>query len=138
MRMSTRHTQGFTLVEVIAAGVILSGAVMLVATVGTQAMIGTGVNRRHEMAASLIDRQLRLIDYLGIDAFIASGETEGQSDDFGFALHWQVETEYQEIDGLYLVRMTVTWVDRNRPYRLVVDTMFNGDAQAEEGGTDAG
>ncbi len=127
-----RHTQGFTLVEVIAASVILSGAVMLVGAIGTQAMIGTGLNRHHEMAVSLIDKQLRLIDYIGIDSFIESGETEGDSEDFGYALHWQVETEDQEIDSLYLVRMTVSWVDRNRPYSVTVDTMLDGEALGEE------
>ena len=134
MRIQKRHSQGFTLVEVIAASVILSGAVMLVGTIGTQAMIGTGLNRRHEMAASLIDKQLRLIDYIGIDSFIESGETEGDSEDFGFALHWQVETEDQEIYSLYLVRITVTWVERNRPYSVTVDTMFGGEALMEEEG----
>ena len=136
--MRIRHTQGFTLVEVIAASVILSGAVMLVASVGTQAMIGTGHNRRYEMAASLIDRQLHLIDYLGIDAHIESGETEGDSQDFGFPMHWQVETEYQEIDSLYLVRVTVTWVDRKRPYTLTVDTMFDGEALMEDAENETG
>jgi len=132
MRIPKRHTQGFTLVEVIAASVILSGAVMLVGSIGTQAMIGTGLNRRHEMAASLIDKQLSLIDYIGIDSFIESGETEGDSRDFGFPLHWQVETEDQEIDSLYLVRITVSWVERNRPYSITVDTMFDGEALMEE------
>ncbi len=127
-----RHLRGFTLVEVIAASVILSGAVMLVGTIGTQAMIGTGLNRHHEMAVSLIDKQLSLIDYLGIDAFIEAGETEGDSQDFGYALHWQVETEDQEIDSLYLVKITVSWVERNRPYSVSVDTMFDGEALMED------
>ena len=127
-----RHAKGFTLVEVIVASVILSGAVMLVGTIGTQAMIGTELNRRHEMAVSLIDRQLSLIDYLGIDAFIESGETEGDSEDFGFPLHWQVETEDQEIDSLYLVRITVSWVERNRLYSITVDTLFDGEALMED------
>jgi prepilin-type N-terminal cleavage/methylation domain-containing protein len=127
-----RNTRGFTLVEVIAASVILCGAVMLVGTIGTQAMTGTRLNRRYEMAVSLIDKQLSLIDYVGIDAFIESGELEGESEDYGYALHWQVETEYQEIDSLYMVRITVSWVDRNRPYSISVDTMFDGVTLMEE------
>ncbi|MEA3227287.1 MAG: prepilin-type N-terminal cleavage/methylation domain-containing protein, partial [Planctomycetota bacterium] len=87
-----RNTKGFTLVEVIAASVILCGAVMLVGTIGTQAMTGTRLNRRYETAISLIDKQLSLIDYVGIDSFIESGEVEGESEDFGYPLHWQVET----------------------------------------------
>ncbi len=121
-----RNTKGFTLVEVIAASVILCGAVMVVGTIGTQAMTGTKLNRRYEMAVSLIDRQLSMIDYLGIDAFIESGESQGQSEDYGYPFSWEVQTEYQEIDSLYLVKITVTWFEGQRPYSVTVDTMFDG------------
>ncbi len=127
-----RKDTGFTLVEVIAASVILCGAVMLVGRVGTQAMTGTKLNRRYEMAASLVDRQLSLIDYLGIDAFIEAGESEGDSEDFGYMFHWEVVTEYLEIDSLFLVRITVMWAEGRRPYSISVDTMFDGIIPMEE------
>ena len=133
-----RRAKGFTLVEVIAASVILCGAVMLVGRVGTQAMTGTKLNRRYEMAASLVDRQLSLIDYLGIDAFIEAGESEGESEDFGYTFHWQVVTEYQEIDSLFLVRITVTWAEGRRPYSISVDTMFDGVTPMEEASGESG
>ena len=127
-----RRRKGFTLVEVIAASVILCGAVMLVGRVGTQAMTGTKLNRRYEMAASVIDRQLSLIDYVGIDAFIEGGEFEGLYEDLGYAFQWEVETEYQEIDSLYSVKITVTWAEGRRPYSITVDTMFDGVALMDE------
>jgi len=128
-----RKAKGFTLVEVIAASVILCGAVMLVGRVGTQAMTGTKLNRRYEMACSVVDRQLTLIDYVGIDAFIEGGETEGQSDDLGYTFNWQVETEYLELDSLYLVKITVSWLEGVRPYSITVETMFDGVMEMEEG-----
>lgn len=134
MTVSRRKAKGFTLVEVIAASVILCGAVMLVGRVGTQSMIGTKLNRRYEMACSLADRQLTLIDYVGIDSFIQSGETSGESDDLGYMFHWQAETEYQEIDSLYSVKVTVSWIEGARPYSITVETMLNGVIQTEEGG----
>jgi len=105
---------------------------MIVGTIGTQALIGTRLNRRYEMAASLIDRQLTLIDYVGIDSFIESGQTEDDSEDFGYLYHWEVQTEYQEIDSLYLVTVTVSWVEGSRPYSLSVDTMFDGMALPDD------
>jgi len=134
MRVSRRKAKGFTLVEVIAASVILCGAVMLVGRVGTQAMTGTKLNRHYEMACSLVERQLTLLDYVGIDAFIESGETEGQSDDLGYTFNWQAETEYLELDSLYSVKITVSWLEGVRPYSITVETMFDGVAQMEEGG----
>lgn len=137
MSRRRKKAKGFTLVEVIAASVILCGAVMLVGRIGMQAMTGTKLNRRYEMAASLIDRQLSLIDYLGIDAFLETGETEGTSDDLGYTFKWAVQSEYQEIDSLYALKITVTWFEGRRPYSVTVDTMFDGiiPMDEESGGT---
>jgi prepilin-type N-terminal cleavage/methylation domain-containing protein len=130
--------KGFTLIEVIASSIILCGAVMIVGAIGTQALTGTHLNRRYETAASLADKQLSLIDYIGIDSIVEMGQTEGDYEESGYQYHWKIETEYQDIDGLYLVRLTVSWVDRNRPYSISVDTMLNGKTLSEESGTETG
>jgi hypothetical protein len=131
MRSKTK-TKGFTLVEVVASSIILCGAVMIVGAIGTQALTGTHLNRRYEMAVSLADKQLSLIDYIGIDSIVEMGQLEGEYEDAGFKYYWKINTEYQEIDSLYLVTLTVSWVDRSRPYSISVDTMLNGETLSEE------
>ena len=126
MTLAKRNTRGFTLVEVIAASIILCGAVMIVGAIGTRALTGTRLNRQYEMAASLADKQLSLIDYVGIDSVIELGQLEGDFEDSEYVYHWQIKTEYQEIDSLYLVTATIGWVEGNRPYSLSVDTMLDG------------
>jgi prepilin-type N-terminal cleavage/methylation domain-containing protein len=137
MRAMTK-TKGFTLVEVVASSVILCGAVMIVGAIGAQALSGTHLNRRYEMAVSLVDKQLSMIDYIGIDAIIEMGHLEQDHEDSGYEYHWEVNTEYQEIDSLYLVTLTVSWVDRNRPYSISVDTMLDGETLPEESGAGTG
>lgn len=132
MTRSKRNTRGFTLVEVIAASVILCGAVMVVGSISAQAMTGTKFNRRYEMAASLIDKQLTLVDYIGIDAFLEAGELEGVSEDYGYAFSWNADAEYQEIDSLYLLKITVSWLEGQRPHSVTVDTMFDGVTPMDE------
>ena len=131
-------TKGFTLVEVIASSIILCGAVMIVGAIGTQALTGTHLNRRYEAAASLVDKQLSLIDYIGIDEIVEMGQSEGENDDSGYVYNWKIDTEYQEIDSLYLVTLTVSWIDRNRPYSISVDTMLNGETLSEESSAETG
>ena len=126
MTWAKRNTRGFALVEVIAASIILCGAVMIVGAIGTRALTGTRLNRQYEMAASLADKQLSLIDYVGIDSVIELGQLEGDFEDSEYVYHWQIKTEYQEIDSLYLVTATIGWVEGNRPYSLSVDTMLDG------------
>ena len=129
-------TKGFTLVEVVASSIILCGAVMIVGAIGTQALTGTHLNRRYEAAASLVDKQLNLIDYIGIDSLVEMGQLYGEYEDSGYIYNWKIDTEYQEIDSLYLVTLTVSWVDRNRPYSISVDTMLNGEILSEESSTE--
>ena len=131
-------TKGFTLVEVVASSIILCGAVMIVGAIGTQALTGTHLNRRYEMAASLVDKQLSLIDYIGIDSIVEMGQLEGDYEDSGYTYNWKIDTEYQEIDSLYLVTLTVSWTDRNRPYSISVDTMLDGETLSEDGSAGTG
>jgi len=132
------RTKGFTLVEVIASSIILCGAVMIVGAISTQALTGAHLNRRYEMAVSLADKQLSLIDYIGIDSIVEMRQLEGEYEDSGCVYIWKINTEYQEIGGLYLVTLTISWIDRNRPYSISVNTMLNGETLSEESSTETG
>ena len=127
MRIRTkRNKRGFTLVEMIAASSILSGAVLVLVAITTRSMTGTRLNRQYETAASIIEKQLSLLDYVGIDEFIELGRADGVVEDLEPGYHWEATTEYQGIDSLYLVTITVTWMERNRPYSVSVQTRLNG------------
>lgn len=127
MRIRTkRNKRGFTLVETITASAILSGAVLTLVAITTQSLTGTRLNRQYEVAASIIERQLSLLDYIGIDEFIELGRADGVVEDPEPGYHWEATTEYQGIDSLYLVTITVTWMERNRPYSVSVQTRLNG------------
>ena len=120
------NKKGFSLIETLVASAILSGAVLTLGAISTMSLSGTRLNRRYEMALSLIDKQLSLIDYVGIDEFVELGQMEGVFEEIEPEYHWEVTTEYQDIDSLYLVTITVSWIDGNRPYSLSVDTMLDG------------
>jgi uncharacterized membrane protein YgcG len=142
MTRKITSNRGFSLVETLVAGAILSGTVLVVIAASTISMSTTRLNRQYETAASLIDKQLSLIDFIGIDDFIDAGTLQGDFEGYEPAYHWIAETEYQDIDSLYLVTITVAWMDRNRPYSLTVETMLDGVSTyvetATETGTDTG
>jgi type II secretory pathway pseudopilin PulG len=129
--------KGFTLVETVVASVMLCGTVLVVGAISTRAVSGTRLNRQYETAALVADRQLKLIDYVGIDNFIESGQMEGVFEPAygGPAYYWTVATEDQDIDSLYLVTITVSWMDGNHPYNITVDTMLDGASVYATGST---
>ncbi len=130
------RARGFNLVEILAASVILSGAVLTLGAIGTNTLTHARVDQHYELAASVIDLQLSLIDQVGIDQFIEAGQMEGVNDQFGLEYHWVVTTEYMGTDNLYLVTITVMWLEGKRPYRVTVQTMLNGASQATGTGTE--
>lgn len=121
-----RNKRGFTLVETVTASAILCGAVLTLVAITSRSLTGTRLNRQYEIAASIIERQLSLLDYVGIEEFIELGRADGVVEDFEPGYHWEVSTEYLGIDSLYLVTITVTWIERNRPYSVSVQTRLNG------------
>jgi Zn-dependent alcohol dehydrogenase len=135
--MSGRGTKhgGFNLVEALVATVILSGAVLTLGAIGTNALSGTRLHRHYEVAAALIDKQLTLIDYLGIDQFIEAGQMEGIVEELEPGYVWSVTTEYQGVDNLYLVGITVSWLEGSRPYRVSAQTMLDGTGTATDTST---
>ena len=128
--MTHRRTQsgpGFSLVETIVAAVVLSGVVVTVGGISSRALVSTRLNREYEAAASLIDRQLTMIQYAGVDQLVDGGGTlEGQVDDVPPGYHWAASTVYEGIDALYRVTLTVTWADQGKAYSLSADTQLNG------------
>ena len=134
-QMKKARSAGFNLVETLVAGMILSGAVLTLGAISTNALTNTRLNRHYEVAASLVERQLTLIDFTGIDEFIEAGQMEGLFEDFEPGYRWEVTTEYEGTDSLYLVTITVSWMEGKRPYRMTVQTMLNGASLVLDIGT---
>lgn len=131
-----KEGRGFSLVETLVASIILSSAVLTLGAIGTNALTNTRLNRHREVAARLIDRQFQMIDFTGIDEFIEMGKMEEVIEEFEPGYRCEVTTDYQGTDNLYLVTITMTWLEGKRPYSMVVQTMLNGATLASETGTE--
>jgi Tfp pilus assembly protein PilV len=127
---------GFSLVETLAASMILSGAVLTLGAISTNALTSTRLHRHYEHAASVIDLQLSLIDFVGIEQFIEAGQMEGVNDQFEPGYQWAVTTEYAGTDNLYMVKITVTWLEGKRSHSITAQTMLNGASLASSTGTE--
>jgi len=118
-------------VEALAATAVLCGSVLAIATLGRRCAAQTQLNRQREMAVEVAERQLTMVDYLGVERFAEMGYVEGVVEDLEPQYRWQVETQPEDIDNLYLVTVTVSWGNRGHLYQLSVDTMLNGKVEAE-------
>lgn len=118
--------KGFTLIETLVASTILCGSVLAITAVSSKALSNTVQNRRYETALLLADRQLGLIDYIGIDEFINLGNYDGEFTDYELPYTWHADVQYENLDDLYYITVTVSWKDNSRPYSVSIDTMLDG------------
>ncbi|MCF7955630.1 MAG: prepilin-type N-terminal cleavage/methylation domain-containing protein [Phycisphaerae bacterium] len=129
-----RNNKGFSLIEMIVASIILSLAVVSVCAVSTKSMTAVRSNREYEIAWDLLDRQLTMIDYVGIEEFINQGQMEGHfgDEDSEGTHYWSAKCEEGEYDYLYNLQLTVTWGSENAPRSISVSTALNGTGTATE------
>ncbi len=137
MRMSTAYSgrRAFSLVETIVAAVLLSSGVVAICSISTKSFRGVKMNRESELAWDMLDKQLTLIDYMGIDAFVESGETTGLFEGEGGeepTHYWDVEVTPVDIDYLYSVNIIVGWSGGSRLHEISLTTMFNGQGLTEQ------
>lgn len=130
--ITDQNRRGFTLVETILASIILCASVLALGAISTRSLSGTKLNRQYETATGLAERQLVMIDYIGIEDFIESGRTEGDFDNYEPVYHWQVSTQSVGIDNLYHVKVIVNWIGGTRKYSVTVDTRLNGTGRLIE------
>ena len=125
------------MVETLVATVILSGAVLALGAISTNALTDTRLNRHYEVAAAIAERQLGMIDFAGIDQFIKLDRTEGidEESEPGCPYQWKVTTAYQNTDNLYLVTISVSWMEGKRTYSVTAQTMLNGSGLLATSGT---
>ena len=131
-----RRLAGFNLVETIVASMILSGAVLALGSISTNALLATRRNHHYKTAASVAEKQLALIDFAGIDEFIEAGQMKGVVEELEPGYRWEVATEYEGTDNLYVVTITVHWLEHKRPYSISIQTMLNGASLATEPGAE--
>ena len=125
---------GFSLVEAIVASLILSGAALTIGAISTRSLSYTRDNRNFEKAVQIASQQLTMIDYVGLDAFLAMGSMEGEIEDAVPKFHWSVETEEFEEHDLSKVYVTVSWEagTRSRSVELATIVASSGSLALEE------
>ena len=125
--------RAFSLVEMVAATTILSMGVMTICTLSTRSVTRIAENRWREIAWDILDRQLSMIGYVGVDAFVKAGQTEGVlgSDDSPLGKYnWQGQVSETEIEGLYSIRMTIYWGPERGKHKIFATTIMT-DTPAE-------
>ena len=129
------NRKGFTLAEMIMASVILCIAVLAISSISVRALGGIRLNRQYNTASELAEKQLVMIDYIGVEKFVEAGRMEGNTEVEEFDYHWKASAKSVGIENLYQVKIVISWTEKKRNYEVAVETRLNGtgsSAKAEK------
>ena len=127
IKKNLKHRRrGFALLEALVASLILGSAVVTLVAVSSRSLYRSKMNRDYDLAWQLVDRQLTLVEAMGIDSFLLEGERQGVTDRFGPEFFWSVDVSSVPLGNLYRVSITVRWQQQNRAEEIVAATMLNG------------
>ena len=125
-----RSSHGFTLIEIIAALAILSLALPALLSSFSMAAKGQAVAENQTTALYLLKFRMAEIELSGYPDI---GEEEGEFGD-NSRYRWQSsvqDVESEELEGLRLVTVTVSWQERGREKSLSMSTQI-ADRQLPE------
>ena len=125
-----RGRGGFTLIEALVSSLLLGMAAAALCSMSTRCLVSTRLNRGHEMAWSVLDRQMRFVDTMGIDTYVAEGDREGIEEMGGRMFSWRIAVSLEPIGNLYQVTVAVRWVENKRGRQISASTMLNGSIPA--------
>lgn len=129
-RVSRLRHEGFTLVETLAAAVILAASVVVLCSITTRCMNQTSLHEDYDQAWSVLDRQLKTLDVTGVNKLLLEGKMEGTYDSFGRPFGWKITISDTDTTGLYEVAVTVNWEHQRQPHTIETTTWFYNDAGA--------
>ncbi len=120
------HEKSFTLIETIAAALLLSVSVVILSGISVHSLRAGSSMMHYEQAWDLADRQLTMVDYMGVRQQILDGPTEGVFEGDGVEFDWKLEVSETTVDFLYDVKVTVGWVQQQRYRTIQAQTRLNG------------
>ena len=135
-RPTSQRSDGFTLVEVLVAGVILALAAGTLGLTVSQSMRSLGLARDYQRAAELLDKTFTKIDLIGPARILYEGPSEGLFDE---ARHerfaWQAKIDSRLEGNLYEVTVRILWETPSGKGRFIeAQTLLNdpsGDQPSE-------
>lgn len=120
------HKGGFTLLEALVATMVLAAALVSLQGIVSRCLYRVRVNEEKERAWQILDRQMTVIDAMGIDSYMQEPLTEGEIEEDGMLFQWKVDTRVESIDCMYEVTITIWWGPETKPHVISATTRLDG------------
>jgi prepilin-type N-terminal cleavage/methylation domain-containing protein len=131
--MNRQKNRGFSLIEVMVAAGLLATVTVTVCTLGAKSLASMRVCREYEKAWDVLDRQMVLLEQIGVATLASQSNLSGVIDDSQSQTQWkwQMNIEPLEVEELYALTLTVEWVSEGKSRRIQCDTRMRAGQEAQ-------
>lgn len=120
------NRNSFTLIETLAATLLLGLSVVVLAGISVNSLRTARSITMDEQAWDLADRQLTMVDFIGVRNYLLSGPARGTFEGEGVAFGWTLDISETTLDFLYDVTVTVSWMQQQRHKQIEAQTRLSG------------
>ncbi|MDH4202942.1 MAG: hypothetical protein OEV87_08610 [Phycisphaerae bacterium] len=120
------NRRSFTLIETIAAALVLGLSVVVLAGISVNSLRTARSIMINEQAWDLADRQLIMVDFIGVRNYLLSGPSQGTFEGEGTTFVWMLRISETTLDFLYDVTVTVDWMEQQRHKQIEAKTRLSG------------
>jgi hypothetical protein len=124
--------------EALVATMVLTASLVTLQGIVSRCLYRIRVNEEKERAWQILDRQMTLIDAMGIDNYMAAPLKEGEIEEDGMVFNWKIDTSVENIDCMYEVTITIWWGPETKPHVISATTKLNGVIPAVTMGEEEG
>ena len=122
----TKSRNGFTLVEVLVAGVILALSAVALGLTVSNCIHSLSLARDYQRAAELLDKTFTKIDLIGPARMFYEGPTQGVFNEPHHKFAWQAEIDSRLEGNLYQVTVRILWqTPSGKPRSIKAQTLLN-------------
>ena len=108
------------------ATMVLAASLASLQGIVSRCLYRVRVNEENARAWQVLDRQMTVIDAMGIDAYMQEPLKEGEIEEDGMLFNWRVDTSIESIDCMYEVTITIWWGPETKPHVISATTKLDG------------
>lgn len=129
---SPRRHRGFTLIEVLIAGILLAASIAVMGTAVSRSYRGSADANDDRRAALLLSDLMTKIDLIGPARLASEGPRSGSFDGEDSRFSWSVEIQNRQQGHLYQVNVTLSWTAGTTKRRAQVQTLLDDPPKSHD------
>ena len=132
-----KNKRAFSVVEALISAVVLTVAVVMIASIVTRSLISSARRIDYQTALDLARKQIAVIEHVGVNNLLGSNLLNGEVESRSINYNWQVKINQSTLDALYEVEVRVDWKRASQVKHIILETRLYDNQDTKDQAVDS-